>query len=496
MKLAWPRSLAGQMITALLVALAVTQAVSFAIFASERRQAVMSARREQVVQRTASLIRMIEHGPDHLGPDMQTALLRAATSARLRFSIDDDSAVPIEIAENRDNRIVQALADLLDESAARPIYVEIKETEGLLPARAERFWRRMHRRWDGDDDDRHDHHERWRHDREAGVSDFGSEGRARRYASNLTIAVSLHSGQWLNAEMAVPPPRGWAFPSLVAMFLMAAAICGITVFVVRRLTRPLAKLAVAADALGRGETVPPLAPAGPNEVRRTTQAFNQMQDRLHRFARDRTAMLAAVSHDLRTPLTSLRLRAEFITDDLDNKRRILETLEEMERIIETTLNFAREDANKEPTIKTEIVALIASMTKDFEDLKMDVRFEPRKPVYLTCRPTTLKRALRNLVENAVAYGTRAVLRVETDASEVRIVIEDEGPGIPNTDMETVFEPFTRLETSRSKETGGVGLGLAIARGIVRAHGGDIVLANLPGAGLQATVVLPLPQAAG
>jgi len=312
----------------------------------------------------------------------------------------------------------------------------------------------------------------------------------------LAVSVSLQSGQWLNAEMTVPPPRGWALPSLVAMILMAVAICGITVLVVRRLTRPLAELAGAADALGRGEPVPPIAARGPHEVRRTTEAFNRMQERIHRFVSDRTAMLAAVSHDLRTPLTSLRLRAEFITGDAENKRKILETLDELERITKATLEFARDDSDAEPFVETDIVALVHTIVKEFSELGHDVVLQTSDTANLACRPTALKRALRNLVENAVDYGERARLWVSCSDVDVRITIADDGPGIQESDHEMVFEPFIRLETSRSRETGGVGLGLAIARSVLRAHGGDVTLKNVAGGGMQAIAILPLPQDSG
>jgi signal transduction histidine kinase len=248
-------------------------------------------------------------------------------------------------------------------------------------------------------------------------------------------------------------------------------------------------LAVAAEALGRGQAPAPLDEVGPSDVRATVQAFNRMQARLRRFVDDRTRMLAAISHDLRTPITSLRLRAEFI-DDEDTKARILVTLDEMQKMVEGTLAFAREEATSEPTRTVDLAALVESTVLDLADLGAEVTFADPGRIALACRPVALRRAVRNLIENAVRYGERCRVRLDADRDEVRIVLEDDGPGIPEDERERVFEPFVRLEASRSQATGGIGLGLAIARSIVRAHGGDIALANRPAGGLVVTVTLP------
>jgi signal transduction histidine kinase len=214
-----------------------------------------------------------------------------------------------------------------------------------------------------------------------------------------------------------------------------------------------------------------------------------MHDRLQRFVQDRTRMLAAISHDLRTPLTSLRLRAEFV-DDEETRTKILETLDEMERMTEATLTFAREEARREDTRTVDLAALVESLCEDLRDLGMDVTYSGPSRLLYPCRSVSLKRALRNLIENAVGYGRRARVGLEQTATEVPIVIDDDGPGIPEADFERVFAPFVRLEESRSQETGGIGLGMAIARSIVRGHGGDITLANRPEGGLRATLHLP------
>jgi signal transduction histidine kinase len=267
----------------------------------------------------------------------------------------------------------------------------------------------------------------------------------------------------------------------------------IVIFMVRRLTRPMAALAAAAERLGRGEAVPPVPERGPADVRETTRAFNRMHARLQRFVQDRTRMLAAISHDLRTPITSLRLRAEFVEDE-EIRQKILETLDDMQRMAEATLAFAREEAAQEDTRAVDLAALIDSVCADLADMGQDVTFAGAPRSHYLGRPSSLKRALRNLIENAVTYGRRARVALEAGDHEWRIVIEDDGPGIAEADFERVFAPFVRLEESRNPETGGVGLGMAISRSIVRGHGGDITLANRPGAhgaeGLCVTIRLP------
>jgi signal transduction histidine kinase len=214
-----------------------------------------------------------------------------------------------------------------------------------------------------------------------------------------------------------------------------------------------------------------------------------MRKRLDRYIRDRTAMLAAIAHDLRTPITSLRLRAEFIEDE-EAKAKILETLAEMQAMAEAVLAFARGDAESEETRATDIAALVESIVDDVAESGRDATFADSPPVVRRCRPFALRRAIANLIDNATFYGGRARARVETDKDEVRIIVDDDGPGVPASDLERVFDPFVRLEGSRSRETGGAGLGLAISRGILRAHGGDVTLQNRPGGGLRAIATLP------
>jgi signal transduction histidine kinase len=481
----WPRSLAGQLIASLLVAITVAQVVSFVVFTSERREVIVSARREQVLQRTASLVQML----DHLGARRDAALtqtiLTAATSTRVRFWIAPVNAVPADAEDARDNEYVRSLAERLGSGGGRRILILAADHDDHRLLSLPLFLQRLHRHWHG------------MGDRDGAKTGPGSAaavaGSLPHRPVGMALSVALHGGEWLNGEWAAPPPRVWGIRALIAMALMVLAVSAVSILIVRRLTRPLGELAAAADALGRGDVPPPLTPTGPGEIRRTTAAFNTMQERLHRFVADRTRMLAAISHDLRTPLTSLRLRAEFITDDAENKQKILNILGEMERITEATLAFARDEQAGGQAEPTDIAGLCADVAQELGDMGLDVTFQPAGPAVMTCQPTAIKRAIRNLAQNAVHYGGRARLAARTGDGEILVTVEDDGPGIPEADQDSVFEPFTRLETSRSHETGGVGLGLAITRNIVRAHGGDIRLENLTPRGLRVTVSLPLPS---
>jgi signal transduction histidine kinase len=203
-------------------------------------------------------------------------------------------------------------------------------------------------------------------------------------------------------------------------------------------------------------------------------------------------MLAALGHDLRSPLTAMRLRSELVDDD-ETRERLVATVEEMRRMVGLTLDFARGVAPREAAETLDLGALVREVAGDVAATVGPVEVEISTAVTLTARPTALERALRNIVENAVRYGGAARVRVAGDAAAATIVVDDDGPGIPDADLARVFEPFTRLEASRSRETGGVGLGLAIARTIVHAHGGEITLANRPEGGLRATLRLPLPS---
>jgi len=239
-------------------------------------------------------------------------------------------------------------------------------------------------------------------------------------------------------------------------------------------------LAIGADRLGRGLEADPLPLAGPSEVQETTQAFNRIKDRLTRFVNELTHMLAALSHDLRSPLTAMRLRIEML-DETEDSVRLKALVEEMQAMVEATLKFARGVAKAEPATEVDLAALLGDLVGDVGGDRATLVLSPPLPV--TIRPQSMIRALRNLIDNAVRYGGAAKVVLIQEPGIAVITVSDKGPGLPEDQLEAVLEPFIRLEGSRSRDTGGVGLGLAITRTIIQAHGGTVILRNRPEGGV-------------
>lgn len=314
------------------------------------------------------------------------------------------------------------------------------------------------------------------------------------FPGGVVLAMRFFDGGWLNITARLPPPRFWHSPTFMAAFgVMTVAVAFLSFWAVRRLTRPVATLAAAAERLGRDVNAPPLPEDGPREVRQAASAFNTMAQRIQKFVADRTTMLAAIGHDLRTPITRMKLRAEFV-DDAELRAKMLADLDEMERMIAATMAFARDEAAAEKPVALDLAALLRTLADEANDVAgvEVVQVEAPAHLALSARAVALKRALSNLVGNALSYAGSCRVRLATPADgSARIVVEDDGPGIPAAELDRVFQPFHRVDPSRSRETGGVGLGLTIARNIFRAHGGDVELANRSPHGLVATVTLPV-----
>jgi signal transduction histidine kinase len=310
------------------------------------------------------------------------------------------------------------------------------------------------------------------------------------------IGMRLSDGEWVNVTAELEPLRPWHSPTFLAAFvLMTAAAAVLTLWAVRRLTAPVRTLALAAEALGRDVNTPPLPEDGPSEVATAAVAFNTMASRIRRFVQDRTELLTAIGHDLRTPITRLKLRAEFV-DDEEQRGKILADLEELEAMVSATLAFGRDARTTESVTPLDLAELLRTILDEAGDAHPQVldKLNYEGPAHLTVRARSLalKRVFVNLVTNAVDYGGSAMVRL-LDAEDRIVVVEidDDGRGIPPAELARVFEPFHRGEPSRNRETGGVGLGLPIARNIMRAHGGDVVIANRPAGGVRATVTLPV-----
>lgn len=307
------------------------------------------------------------------------------------------------------------------------------------------------------------------------------------------IALQLENGKWLNVTiMSSRQHLWWAFIGfgLLAIILMALIIL-LSAWAVRRVAAPLSDVAKAAKHLGVDINMPLLAKTNNPEINEVVDAFNQVQTRIRKMINDRTQMLAAISHDLRTPITRLKLRAESF-EDVAQHDKIIADLQEMEDMITSVLLFSREDACNEVLEKFDLNALLGSLCDDLIDAGFDVNYQSevgRMP-FFGCIGT-LKRAFANLINNAVKYGQSAEVVLKQKDNLATIEIRDSGPGIPEADLLKVFEPFYRVDQSRSRKTGGTGLGLTIARDTIIAHNGEIVLMNLSGGGFKVIVTLPL-----
>ena len=307
-------------------------------------------------------------------------------------------------------------------------------------------------------------------------------------AQFATVWLHLGDRAWLilhgEIQAAGIPRRFWVHMALTLMAVIAASLIA-----VRMITHPMRRLAEAADAFGRDLDTPPAPVTGPMETRRAADAFNRMQARLRRLIAERSRALAAVSHDLRTPLTRMRLRAELV-EDAALRTAINSDIDLMQGMVEATLDYLRGLRDNEPVQTIDIPALLASLTADEQALGRPVTLGEVQAVPYPGRLSALKRAIANLIDNAVKHGREAELSVIDSLVELRVIVEDRGPGIAEADLERVVAPYVRLEASRSRETGGVGLGLAIARDAARLHGGDLRLEPRPGGGLRASLRLP------
>ncbi len=436
----------------------VAQIVVLWLFVDERALAVQAAIGSEVAGRAANVALLLEEAPG----DLQQQIVVAANSPLVRFDLNNEPAV-VHTDHNVDGAVEARIRALLNDEYSRDIRVEVHEIEqGLLPL--------------------------------PNLSPEMAEMHAEMMQGTLAaiemeVSIAIAGGQWLNvATRFERPPIQWSWASTLSFVLTAAVLLlAIFWFLLTRLTRPLNELAAAAEEFGRGGGQGALTPAGPTEVRNLTTAFNEMQARLARFVSDRTQMLAALAHDLRSPLTALRVHAEMV-EDPETKGGIVASLDEMQDMAEATLAYARGVGRDEHLQAIEITEYLTDMKHQTHGA-LDLQSGPEAIVQI--KPMALRRALRNLIDNAQRYGRSPTLSWGVSNECLEIVVDDDGPGIPDDRLRDVFQPFLRLEQSRSHETGGHGLGLSIARSIILEHGGTIILSNRDDGGLSARVVLPM-----
>lgn len=306
----------------------------------------------------------------------------------------------------------------------------------------------------------------------------------------LRVSIALVDGSWLNFQVPVadtPAARGTGV--LLAVAASSLLVLALSIWAVRRLTLPLIVMARAAERLGQDVNAPPLPERGSREMRLAARAFNTMQERIRRLLLDRMQLIAAISHDLRTPITRLRLRAELARNE-ETRSKMIRDLAEMEEMIATTLSFAREEAVRGPRIAADLVSLVEDVCDGLADTVIRVADGVPQRLLFACDPLAMRRCIGNLVSNAVKFGGSATVTLSLVEGSIAIMVDDQGAGVPDGERERLFEPFARLDSSRNRSTGGVGLGLTIARTVARAHGGDILLLNRPEGGLRAVLKLP------
>lgn len=310
------------------------------------------------------------------------------------------------------------------------------------------------------------------------------------------ISLSLRDGTPLRLILRPQREFSWTRPHSSRWLLYAIffPVClALLAYVIARMaTRPLEQLATAATELGGDINRPPLVERGPAEVRDAAAAFNAMQARIRRYIEERTEMLAAIAHDLQTPLTRLRLRLEKV-NDAELRDKLVDDLASMQIMVREGLDLATSIDAGGLMQRVDVDSLLSSVCADAVDAGHDVTLVGQTRVSIPAIPGALQRCLNNLIDNAVKYGGYARVTAGCEAGKVVIRVADGGPGIPEAQMERVFDPFYRLETSRSRETGGSGLGLTIARNIAHKHGGTLTLRNIPGGGLECLLVLPIQR---
>lgn len=310
----------------------------------------------------------------------------------------------------------------------------------------------------------------------------------RNNLESFQISIELEENQWLNLNATIYSQ--FLYMQLILLFLelMVLAVIVFSAWSISRYTQPLEKFKSAAEQLGVDIHAAPLdVKQGPGLVQELAGAMNQMQGRIQDLIRDRTQMLAAISHDLRTPITRMKLRLQFI-DDQQMQDSFMQDLDEMEHMVNETMSFVRDDSREEKMVQVDMISLLETIIDDMQALGEYVKFDSSlSRVSVLGRPLALKRVFTNLINNGVRYAQAVQVLVQQTEAALLVIVEDEGPGIPDADLERVFEPFFRVETSRSRHTGGVGLGLAVVRDILHTHQASITLENRQPRGLRATI---------
>jgi signal transduction histidine kinase len=454
-----PASLFGRTLLVLAAGLLVAQAATLVLNFFDRGSSVYRLAAYQITARIAQTARILSGLP----PSQRGKVARQIHGQHLRVELSD-RIVPVQRGfEEHDPYERSFIAALHQQIGALwPVSVEITPARGAAQSGAGAF-------------------ETWlaRHFYFAVPGSF-----------SMVVQVGLEDGGVAVFHAAIPQEPLSRFESLLPRVLLLVAVCfALAAYLVRMTTRPLARLARAADAIGSAPDTEPLPSSGPSEVRKVIDAFNRMQARVRGQLRERAQLLNAISHDLKTPITRLRLRSEMLQDG-ELRAKIQRDLDEMEVMVASTLDFFRTVGEASRRQPVDISALVESLCEDRRETGDAVRVQGAARAPYPADPQALRRCLDNLIGNAVRYGGGAEVAIDDSGQCLRIAVRDRGPGIPPEELERVFEPYYRLESSRNRASGGTGLGLSIARNIARWHGGDIRLDNVPDGGLAAELRLP------
>ncbi|MBX3562264.1 MAG: HAMP domain-containing histidine kinase [Sphingomonas sp.] len=453
-----PKSLIGQIALVMAVALLVAQAINFSLIFTERQRVSRAQIEGPAASRFVMTAQRLAAAPSEEMSEWRERRRRG------RYVLGDESVVPPGVSD-------PALVARLRESAAT-VGLTLRDARAISGGTVDPPQRLRDRLTP----DRRDRMER-RLDR----------------LQTLILSIQLEDGRWVNARVVTPRPNPWLMlRPLAATLLTYAIILAAMLLIAARIARPLRDLAGAADRFrGNGES-PQVEPRGPADVRRAILAFNAMSARVGAMLDEKDRMLGAIGHDLRTPLASLRIRAESVEPE-EERARMIATIEEMTSMLDDTLALARTGRGVEQLRAIDVTALADTVVEEFHALGQPVEMAAGARAIARIQPNLIRRAVRNLIENAVKYAGAARIAVRETDDRVVIEVTDDGPGIPASELANVQDAFYRIEPSRSRETGGSGLGLTLARAAAQAHGGDLELANRAEGGLVARILLPRGQ---
>lgn len=441
MKLPLPRSLVGQMAVLIGIALLLAQLASFAYLLIERQRFNRAEIDTPAITRFTSTVADFAQAT----PEFRPLVLKDASRRGSHYELGQSAAIGPGLARRSDTeaRLQQALATVGVETG------DVRAATDTSP----------------------------------------DQRRGRRY-SQMLLSAQLKNGPWINARLGVPRQPPLITPELaVGTLLLYLFVLLAAVVIAVRLARPLRDLTSAAEAFrGRNQPVA-VTPSGPADLRNAISAFNAMNERVVNLLEEKDRTLGAIGHDLRTPLASLRIRAESVEPEEDRERMIA-TIEEMTATLEDILTLARSGRSREQLETTDVSKLAASVAEEFRELGHQVSFAADGPHILDIQPNLLRRAIRNLVDNAVKYAGAAEVEVRSSGEGTAISVLDRGPGLSANELQRVSGAFYRAEPSRNRETGGAGLGLSIAQAVADAHNGKLTIENRDGGGLVARIVLP------